>query len=177
MSNNLKIAISGKSGCGNTSVSKIVAKELGLSLINFTFRNMAEERCIGFEEMCALAEKNPEHDRYLDKMLIKLSEKGNCVLASRLAIWLLKDAGLKVYLNGSIEERSRRIAKREKSDYKKAFKKTRVRDKRDQRRYFRLYNIDINEYSFADLIINTEAGDQNYVAGMIIEAARKLKSV
>ncbi|MDR0624827.1 MAG: cytidylate kinase, partial [Treponema sp.] len=39
----LKIAVSGKSGCGNTTVSKIVADTLGLEFINFTFRSLARE--------------------------------------------------------------------------------------------------------------------------------------
>jgi cytidylate kinase len=34
----LRIAISGKSGCGNTTVSRMVAEKLGLRFINFTFR-------------------------------------------------------------------------------------------------------------------------------------------
>ncbi|MBN2444473.1 MAG: cytidylate kinase family protein [Spirochaetales bacterium] len=174
MSNNMKIAISGKSGCGNTTVSKYVAKELGFRHINFTFRDMARERGLKFEEMCALAEKDDQHDKFLDSMLIMLSSKGNCVLGSRLAVWHLKDAALKVYLDGSTEIRSQRIAKREKHSYEQAYAETLVRDKRDHERYMRLYNIDINNYDFVDLIIDTEKGDQMYVAQLIIEAAKKI---
>ncbi|MBN2536008.1 MAG: AAA family ATPase [Spirochaetales bacterium] len=175
MSSNLKIAISGKSGCGNTTVSKFVAKTLGLRHINFTFRDMAREKRITFEQMCALAEKNPEHDKFLDSMLIILSSKGNCVLGSRLAIWHLKDANLKVYLDASIEVRSMRIAKREKIPYDQAYKETQLRDKRDHSRYMHLYNIDINNYNFVDLIVDTTKGDQHYVAESIIKAARELE--
>lgn len=174
MLNNLKIAISGKSGCGNTTVSKFVAKKLGLKHINFTFRNMARERGIKFDEMCALAEKDPEHDKFLDSMLIMLSSKGNCVLGSRLAVWHLKDANLKVYLDASIEVRAARIAKREKIPYEQAFKETLQRDKRDHSRYLHLYNIDIDKYDFVDLIVDTAKGDQHYVAEMIIKAAKEL---
>jgi CMP/dCMP kinase len=174
MLNNMKIAISGKSGCGNTTVSKYVAKKLGLLHINFTFRDMARERGLEFEEMCAQAEKDPQHDKFLDSMLIMLSSKGSCVLGSRLAIWHLQDAQLKVYLDASIEVRSKRIAKREKHPYEQALAETISRDKRDHERYMRLYNIDIDKYDFVDLIINTEKGDQIYVAERIIEAARAL---
>jgi cytidylate kinase len=174
MSNKLKIAISGKSGCGNTSVSKIVADTLGLHLINFTFRDMAREWGIDFKELCELAETDSQYDRYLDNMLIMLASKGNCVLGSRLAIWHLKDADIKVYLYSSIEVRAQRIAQREKIPYETALEQTRERDKRDRARYLRQYNIDINIYDFADLIVDTEKGDQHYVAGVIIEESQKM---
>jgi CMP/dCMP kinase len=174
MLNNIKIAISGKSGCGNTTVSKYVAKELGLRHINFTFRDMARERGIKFEEMCALAEKDPQHDKFLDSMLIMLSSKGNCVLGSRLAVWHLKDASLKVYLVASLEVRSQRIAQREKISFEQAYEETKKRDQRDRTRYKRLYQIDIDDYGFVDLIVDTTKGDQHYVAEEIIKAARGL---
>ena len=34
---NVKIAISGKSGCGNTTICRILADKLKLNFINFTF--------------------------------------------------------------------------------------------------------------------------------------------
>jgi cytidylate kinase len=37
----IKIAISGKSGCGNSTVSRIVANRLGLRLVNYTVRALA----------------------------------------------------------------------------------------------------------------------------------------
>ena len=39
----IRIAISGKSGCGNTTVSGLLAQKLGIKLINYTFRQLAEE--------------------------------------------------------------------------------------------------------------------------------------
>ena len=37
----IRIAISGKSGCGNTTVSSLLAERLGVKLFNFTFRQLA----------------------------------------------------------------------------------------------------------------------------------------
>ena len=48
----IKIAVSGKSGCGNSTVSRLLADKLGLKLINYTFHNMAEEAGIPFAEFC-----------------------------------------------------------------------------------------------------------------------------
>ena len=44
----MRIAVSGKSGCGNTTVSTLLAQRLGYPMINFTFRQMAKERNMDF---------------------------------------------------------------------------------------------------------------------------------
>ena len=118
MSNNLRIAISGKSGCGNSTVSRLVAKTLKLRLINYTFRNIAEERGITFEEVCRLAQEDDSYDRELDKKQVQMAMEGSCVLGSRLAVWMLKEADLKVYLCASPEVRAERIRIREGGDVK-----------------------------------------------------------
>ncbi|RKX82306.1 MAG: cytidylate kinase [Spirochaetes bacterium] len=170
MSNSYRIAISGKSGCGNSSVSRIVSERLNLRLINYTFHDIARERGVAFEEICMLAEKDPQYDLKLDKRQVQMASGGNCVLGSRLAIWLLEDADLKVYLDAPVEVRALRIAKREKTPYEETLKKTINRDRRDRERYLKLYGIDIDDFNFADLIINTEEGDQFFVAERIIDS-------
>jgi cytidylate kinase len=170
MSNEIRIAVSGKSGCGNTTVSRILAEQLGVRLINYTFHDMAEERGIPFEELCLLAESDSQYDRHLDSRQVELAMEGSCVLASRLAIWLLEQADLKVYLYASTEVRARRIAEREKIEWQQSLQDIRARDSRDRNRYLRLYGIDIDDYEFADLVVDTEAGDQFFVVERIIEA-------
>jgi cytidylate kinase len=176
MSNNLKrgikIAISGKSGCGNSSVGRLVAEELNLSLINYTFKDMARERGMAFEEFCRLAEEDLSYDIELDKKQVELAEKGDCVLGSRLAIWVLKDADLKVYLEASLDERAARIRKREGGDMEQQKTVTKERDARDHARYLKLYGIDNDEYSFADMIIQTDNLTQHEVAEMIIREVK-----
>jgi cytidylate kinase len=170
MSNEIRIAVSGKSGCGNTTVSRILAERLGVRLINYTFHDMAEERGITFEQLCLLAETDSQYDRHLDRRQVELAMEGSCVLASRLAIWLLERANLKVYLYASAEARARRIAKREKIPWQKSLEDIEARDTRDRNRYLKLYGIDIDKYEFADLFVDTERGDQFYVVDKIIEA-------
>ena len=170
MSNELRIAVSSKSGCGNTTVSRILAGRLGVRLINYTFHDMAAERGISFERLCLLAESDDQYDRHLDHRQVELAMEGSCVLASRLAIWLLQRANFKVYLYASPEIRSRRIAEREGIPWRQSLKDLEARDARDRNRYLRLYGIDIDEYNFADLVVDTERGDQFFVAEKIIEA-------
>ena len=175
MLNNLTIAISGKSGCGNTTVSKIVADRLNLKFINYTFRTMAEERGISFEALRQMAEKSTAIDMELDKKQVYLADEGNCVLGSRLAIWMIADADLKVYLSASSEVRAGRIANREKGSLEEKVKETEDRDQKDSARYKKIYAIDTNKYDFADLIIDTDVNKVNEVVELILEAVESLQ--
>ena len=168
MSSKLMIAVSGKSGCGNTSASRIVAEKLGLRLINYTFHDFAEELGIPFEELLERAKTDSSYDLELDRKQVALARAGGCVLGSRLAIWLLKEADLKVYLTASPEKRTERIAKREKRPIAAILEETVQRDANDHVRFMKLYNIDNDAFQFADFIVDTEKGDENYVAGQIL---------
>ena len=167
----MKIAISGKSGCGNSTVSRLVSERLGLRLINFTFKDLAAERGISFAQMHDLAEQDRSIDRDLDRRQLAAAEKGNCVLGSRLAIWLLQDAELAVYLSGTPEVRARRIARREGIPFAAALTAMNTRDSRDRRRYIDLYQIDIDRYEHADLVVDTANHDQFQAAAAIVAAA------
>ncbi len=174
----MKIAISGKSGCGNTSVSRIVADKLGYSMINYTFRSMAEEASIPFKEFCALAENDDNYDIQLDKAQVAMASVGDCVLGSRLAIWMLKDADLKIYMYAEPEVRVQRIERREKKPFDVILQETLDRDAKDSARYLRIYGIDTNDYLFVDLVLNTNELDQFQAADKIIEKVEEfLKAI
>ncbi|MBE3065508.1 MAG: cytidylate kinase family protein, partial [Spirochaetes bacterium] len=149
-SNDLRIAISGKSGCGNSTVSRIVAGRLGLRLVNYTFKDLARERGLSFEEVCRRAENDSEYDLTIDRMQVSLAEEGRCVLGSRLAIWLLRESALTVYLEAGLEARAARISRREGMPLAAALADTADRDRRDHDRYLRLYGYDVDSYGFAD---------------------------
>ena len=171
-----RIAISGKSGCGNSTATRLVARELGLRIINYTFHNMAEEMGITFEEMVELANGNPPgYDIELDQKLVEMSAAPGCVLGSRLAIWLLKDADLKVYLEVPADVRARRIARREGSPFREAYEAMMRRDRLDHDRYLSIYDIDTDCYEFSDIVIDADRLDQHGVARAIVEELRRRK--
>jgi cytidylate kinase len=91
------------------------------------------------------------------------------VLGSRLAIWLIEDANLTVYLSAPPEVRARRIADREHANPKHTYEEMMKRDRRDHDRYLRLYQIDIDDYHFADLIIDAGSLDQYEITDRIVE--------
>ena len=173
---NVKIAISGKSGCGNTTVSRMVAEKLKLKFINFTFRNLALESGLSLKEVLELAAADDFWDREVDRRQVKLArESGGCVLGSRLAVWMLPEADLKVFFTAKAETRALRIHGREGESLKEIEEFTALRDEQDHGRYLRIYNIDNDDYSFVDLVIDTDDKSPAEITDIIIiELNKKL---
>ena len=176
MKKDIKIAISGMSGCGNTTISRIAADRLGLQFINFTFRSLAEDKGLSLTDVLDLAAEDDAWDKEVDSRQVQLArESGGCVLGSRLAIRMLEEADLKVYLRAKAETRAARIVKREGGDLEAVAAFTAERDRQDNSRYIRIYNIDNYNYQFANLIIDTDNVTPDEIVNMIIEAAEKIQ--
>ena len=100
------------------------------------------------------AKNDDSYDKYVDNHQVELAMKESCVLGSRLAIWMLKNADLKVYLFASDETRANRVFNREGGDIEQIKSFTAMRDSEDTKRYKEFYNIDNNNYDFVDLFID-----------------------
>ncbi len=162
------------SGCGNTTVSAKAARLLKLTPINYTMRNLARDLGVSFEEAMELRRKEPKLDCLLDLKQTHLASRDGVILASRLAVWLVPRAHLRVWLDAPLEERARRVAGRENKAYKKALEETRKRDLRDAAQYRKLYGIDVNDVSQADVVVNTARLDADETAAIIAGAAKAL---
>lgn len=169
----LRVAISGKSGCGNTTVSTLLSKTLGITLINFTFRQLAEEKGMTLAQVIEAAKTDDSYDKYVDNHQVELAKKESCVLGSRLAIWMLKEADLKVYLYASDTTRAERILNREGGDLQQIKDFTAMRDSEDSRRYKKLYDIDNSTYDFCDIIIDTANYSPEEIVKQILDEAVK----
>ncbi|MCR4954602.1 MAG: cytidylate kinase family protein [Treponema sp.] len=169
----LRIAISGKSGCGNTTVSGLLAKTLGVTLINYTFRQLAAEKGMTLAQVIEAAKNDDSYDKYVDKHQVELALAEPCVLGSRLAIWMLKEADLKVYLLASDDTRAKRVFNREGGDLQQIKDFTAMRDREDTGRYKEFYGIDNNDYVFCDLIIDVNEKTPEEIVGLIIEELKK----
>lgn len=165
----LRVAISGKSGCGNTTVSGLLSQKLGVTLINYTFRQLAAEKGMTLPQVIEAAKNDDSYDKYVDKHQVELALKESCVLGSRLAIWMLKEADLKVYLFASDETRAARVFNREGGDLQQIKDFTAMRDREDTGRYKEFYDIDNNDYSFADLIIDVNTKTPDEIVQIIID--------
>ena len=170
----VRIAVSGKSGCGNTTVCRLLADALELRFINFTFRSLAQEKGLSLKEVLVLAAKDDSWDREVDTRQVELARMGNgCVLGSRLAIWMLPEADLKVFLAAKPEVRVKRIQGREGGSLTHIEEFTAERDRQDRERYRRIYNIDNDDYSFADIVIDTDEIPPAEIAEQIIAELNK----
>ncbi len=164
----LRIAISGKSGCGNTTVSTLLSNKLGVQLINYTFRQLAAEKGLTLAQVIENAKTDDSYDIAVDTKQVELAKKQSCVLGSRLAIWMLKEADLKVYLYASDDVRAKRILNREGGDIEEIKSFTSMRDSQDTQRYKKLYKIDNDDYAFADMIIDTAKYNPEQIADLIL---------
>lgn len=173
----LRVAISGKSGCGNTTVSGLLAKTLGIKLINYTFRQLAQEKNMTLVEVIEAAKNDDFYDKYVDKHQVELALKESCVLGSRLAIWMLKEADLKVYLYANDDVRAKRIFNREGGNLQQIKDFTAMRDREDTNRYKAFYDIDNNDYSFADLIIDVNDKTPEEIVKIILDKLEEKKLI
>lgn len=165
----LRIAISGKSGCGNTTVSTMLARRLGVNLINYTFRNLAKDIGLSLAEIIERAKTDDSFDRQVDGRQVALALEESCVLGSRLAVWMLEDADLKVFLLADEDVRAARILNREGGNLEEIKAFTAMRDREDSQRYQRLYNIDNNNYSFCQLVIDTACHNPEEIVELILQ--------
>jgi CMP/dCMP kinase len=170
----LRIAVSGLSGCGNTTATHNVGETLDLQVVNYTFRDLATDLELPFEDIQAEAEQSRVFDYLTDLQLIRASLQPKVIVGSRLAAWLV-DADLRVWLQAPLETRAKRIFRREPErypSYEAVLYRTLQRDEQNRKRYLQLYGIDINDRSDFDIIINTEKLTAEQVSSLIVAAAR-----
>lgn len=170
----MKIAISGHSGCGNTTATHTVAKILSIQVLNYTFRNLAEDLQIPFEVLQQSSVDNFIFDYLTDLILMRRSQNANVIVGSRLAAWNI-DSELRIWLYASLEARASRINKREKAKgipYEEVLYTTLKRDEQNSKRYLQVYGIDINDRTELDITINTESLTVEQVSSLIVAAAQ-----
>lgn len=185
----MRVAISGLTGCGNTTVSHLVARQLRLKRFNYTFKNMAKEKKISLKQLHLLAQKSPEFDYALDKKQAQFAlQNENCLVASRLAVFLdnpkiagtlgLKETpvfDLKVWLNVPLEVRALRKAGCGEVELADAVREVKWRDNDNTKRYKKLYAIDYSEIPKDVLILDNSKIPPQEAADIIVREARLLK--
>ena len=153
------VAISGLHGAGKTTAARALAKKFKLSYVcaGIVFRQLAKERGMTLDEFSRYAERRPSIDRKIDQQTAAAAANGkNVLIDARLAGWMAKQANLKVLLTAPLEERVRRIARREGRKYKEVLNETRKRERSEAKRFKQFYSIDVNDHSPFDIVLNTE---------------------
>ncbi|MEM2133360.1 MAG: AAA family ATPase [Candidatus Jordarchaeaceae archaeon] len=153
------VTISGEHGVGKSACAKLLAEIFNLRYISSgeIFRRLAKEKGMSLEEFSSYVEDNPEIDHQIDEETIKEAKRGNVIIDARLSAWMAQEyADIKILLTAPLEVRVRRLAKRDNKSYEEALEETLAREKSEKERFKKIYNINIDDHSIFDVIINTE---------------------
>jgi len=156
----MRITVSGLPGSGTTSLARTIASRKNYQIISAgeVFRRMASEKNMDLAEFGELAQEDPSFDRLIDERQrdIALAHE-DIIVEGRLSGWFVEDAELKIWLMASLECRVERILERDiVSDRNTALNLTREREVCEAQRYRTYYDINIDDLSPYDIILNSE---------------------
>lgn len=159
----VRLTVSGHPGSGTTTLVKGICERKGWTSLNGgeVFRAAANERGVALEEFSALCDAEPDVDKSLDERLIAsmLDEKGPDIVESRLSGWWALQQKIKcirLWLSVSIEERANRVVNREGGTHSAALSRIQDRMDSDQKRYYNLYRISLEDMDPYNLVIKTD---------------------
>ncbi len=163
------VAISGLHGAGKTTAARALVGKFNLRCVcaGSVFRQLAKEREMTLDEFSRYAEQHPGIDRMIDRRTAEAAREDGVLIDARLAGWMAKRANLKILLTAPLEERVRRIARRERRKYRDVLNETRKRERSEARRFKRFYGIDVNDHSVFDLVLNTKRLSSRETARML----------
>ncbi len=173
-----------KAGSGKWTVSKLLAKELGYSIVSVwdMKRELAAEMWINiieFNKMWDNPEKSAEFDLKYEEYQKNLKLTDNIILDSRLWFFAQPKA-FKILLNVDEEIGWQRIFKAERDTDKHANKKhaideARERNASDEERYKKLYDVDVWNPSNYNLVIDTSDRTPEEVLQIILDEFKAYK--
>ena len=153
------ITVSGPAGSGKSTLAASLADELGVEHVSGgdVFRDIASERGLTPLELNRRAEDDDSIDRDLDRRLRGLArDREQAVLESRLAGWMAGEyADLRLWLDAPLPVRAERIADREGKPVATAREETEARAESEALRYREYYDVDIDDLSIYDMVVNT----------------------
>ena len=170
------ITVSGKAGSGKTTVAKSLSESLGLKYLSMgrIFRDLAKDEGISLSEFSKHAETDKDIDFKIDEKQKEYAKKGNIVIEGRLSGHIIDNADLKIWLDASLSERVNRIIGRENRSYDDVFEETKIREMSEKKRYYKYYQIDIDDLRAYDVVINTQKWNANDIVEIIKNMYSKL---
>jgi cytidylate kinase len=166
----ISIVISGWPAVGKTTIAESLARDFNLKLWNGgdILKMMAHDSGYSSslnhdwwdtEEAAKFMNersKNPNFDREVDNRLIELLNEGNVVITSYTLPWIA-DATINFWLQGSVENRSKRMSMRDNIDIDNARKIVQRRDFENKQIYKKLYQFEFGEkLDVFDFAMNTD---------------------
>lgn len=175
------ITVSGLPGSGTSTTCKLLQATLGWRYVNAGefFRQLAEDQGVSLAEMGRRAEADGQVDRQLDERMVHLArQEPDLIMEGRLTGWMAYRQGLparKVWLQAPLEVRARRVGLREQQTAGQAVRAIAVRERSEHERYGRHHQIDLDDLSIYDLVLDTGVLGPEQVVERVLAALEETR--
>ncbi len=178
------ITVSGVPGSGKSTISKMLAKQLGYEryYIGGMRRQLANEMGISLAELNKMDEESFFTDRIVDEKVMELGKtKDNIIVESRTAYYFIPNS-VKLFLDVEPREAARRIFQESResgrpeerySSADEAYQGILKRMTSDDKRYKALYGISCYDKSQFDIVIDTTNKSIEQVFSEVLSALKK----
>ena len=176
----INITIAGDLGSGKSTVANHLINNINYRIesAGLIFRRLAEQHGMTAKEFNQFIESNPKYDNMVDDNIKEMGEKEeNIIFDSRLA-WYFVPKSFKIYMYVDVDTATERIfndkgrVSESYSDMQTAKKEIIERRESEVLRYKTFYNIDINNYSNYDFIIDTSHATKDEVNDAVLSNFR-----
>ncbi len=178
------VSFSGAPGSGKSGIAKRLAQKLGWPYydIGALRRRLAAERGMTLEEYNTLGESDPKTDTEVDEYQAKLGkEQDDFVIVGRTS-WHFIPHSVKIYMDVDPLEGARRIFNdtsvrneaKNMSSVEAVLENMKKRQQSDSLRYKKYFNIDVNDKSHYDFVIDTSSLDKERVFERVWESVQPI---
>ena len=172
---------------GKTTIAKGIADEFNLKFLagGDLLKDMANEQGFDTEgddwwdtedgmSFLNQRKKNPEFDKNLDERLKNIFLKGDVVITSYTIPWIT-DHGIKIWLDGSLENSAKRMTSRDNVSVEKSLQIAKKRYDENKIIYKELYGFEFGtDLSVFHKIIKTDGLNASEVLKITVNAIREL---
>ena len=176
----INITIAGDLGSGKSTVANHLISNINYRIesAGLIFRRLAEQHGMTAKQFNQFIESNPKYDNMVDDTIKEMGAKEeNIIFDSRLA-WYFVPKSFKIYMYVDVDTATERIfndkgrVSESYSDMATAKKEIIERRESEVLRYKTFYNIDINNYSNYDFIIDTSHATKDEVNEAVLSNFR-----
>ncbi|MBR0322909.1 MAG: cytidylate kinase family protein [Bacteroidales bacterium] len=176
----INITIAGDLGSGKSTVANHLISNINYRIesAGLIFRRLAEQHGMTAKEFNQFIESNPKYDNMVDDTIKEMGAKEeNIIFDSRLA-WYFVPKSFKIYMYVDVDTATELIfndkgrVSESYSDMATAKKEIIERRESEVLRYKTFYNIDINNYSNYDFIIDTSHATKDEVNEAVLSNFR-----
>lgn len=179
----INITIAGDLGSGKSTVANHLINNINYRIesAGLIFRRLAEQHGMTAKEFNQFIESNPKYDNMVDDAIKEMGEKEeNIIFDSRLA-WHFVPKSFKIYMYVDVDTATERIfndkgrVSESYSDMATAKKEIIERRQSEVLRYKTFYNVDIDNYSNYDFIIDTSHATKEEVNSLVLSSFRSFE--